>query len=750
MNAKIFRFAVLFVCLSVCITMFAGCSGGGRTDLASTKSYAEMKPGGNEATDGKICESAGFELYWNDALKQVIFTDKQSGRRYCSLPADIIQAAESGAEDISVNANLESPVIVYYYNPSTFTDTTSLASTDAIYGGSIYTELIENGIKVTYDFSQLEIAVPVEYTVSEECFTVTVKPQEIYDGGDNFITGIALAPFLCSAKNDAPESYLFLPDGSGTLLSTATRDRFGESGSQRVYGDDLTINRHTLYSYTKQIHMPVFGAKTGDSAIFGIVTSSAEQAYINWNVGSANIGYSSVYPFFRIRGYNSVKPPARFATVAKIDVFDDGISDAPLSVSYYTLNGENADYNGMAELYRNYLIKSGALKRAENVKTPQLALKILGGLQRKKFTFGIPHTELMSLTTVEAAREMAEFFRDEIEGEIIIELVGFGTSGLDVGEVGGGFKIDSSLGKKSDISDFSAYCKENGINLFLNFDLIGFSKSGSGFSLMTDSAKWPSGQPAYFFLPDNISRKYVGDRYMLLSRGKLEKAVDKAVEATADYGIDGIALESLSYAAYSDYGVNGSEVSSGMSKAVEELFSRAGENMEVLSSGANDYAAYSSDCIIDAPLGSSKYDVSACDIPFYEMVFHGYVPLCGESVNLSEDEGDLILRCIEAGVAPTYTLLDYYDSSAVSSEFASLYGAQYAGVRERIVSVSKELDGVISKISGARIVRHRLLSESLRITEYSNGVCTAVNFSDTAQSYNGHEIAAGGYAVWED
>ena len=43
-------------------------------------------------------------------------------------------------------------------------------------------------------------------------------------------------------------------------------------------------------------------------------------------------------------------------------------------------------------------------------------------------------------------------------------------------------------------------CRKKGAELFLDFDIVGYSRSGSGFRELGDSAKLPSGQNAYLHL----------------------------------------------------------------------------------------------------------------------------------------------------------------------------------------------------------------------------------------------------------
>lgn len=749
MKKNILRLFALSMCIVLVLSLLTGCGAQHATD-AKTKAYSEMSFNDEYVESGTVCENERFILKWDSAIKQVFFTDKITGQVYGSLPKEAATPKyDADGMVIKNNPQIESPIIVYYYDTKAITESATLAGSDAITDGAVYTEKIENGIRVTYDFWTPEISVPVEYTISEDSFSITVDPTQISDNGENYVTGVALAPFMCSLPNDTTDSYLFLPDGSGTLAQPVTKDLTGTQGQARVYSDDLMIQTFDVPSYIKDMSIPVFGKKQGDSALMGIITKSAEQAYINWHIGASNIKYSTVYPFFRIRGYSLRESPRGFpAASIEIKLFDEYISANPLSVSYYALDGADANYSGMAKIYREYLEENGKLKKSDSKQTA-LSVKMLGGIQQKEFTFGIPHTVLKSLTTVQQAQEMTQYLNDNIEGDILVNLIGFGKSGIDHGEVGGGFKLAGEIGSAKQLKNFAAYAKENGVKLFMDFDIVGYSKSGSGFALHNDSARLLNGQSMYISSYDNVTRKKLGDRYYMLSRSKLGAAVEKAQGAVSKYGIEGLSLESLSNNVYSDYKTQGAAVSAGMAEQVSGLLSAAGEKNLVLGNAAHGYAVTSCDYVIEVPTTSSGYDFSYCDVPFYEMIFRDKVPLSSQSVNLAVDARKEILRCVESGLTPTFTVLHDYNSSYVNSKYPSLYGSAFEGIKEDIVNTAKELAPVLAKVEGAALVRHTVIKPGVRLSEYDNGVYIAVNETKAAATVNGKTVEAMNYTVWE-
>lgn len=750
---KVLRTLSLLLSVLIIISLFTGCSddGNAKASLVTTKLYNELKQGSEIPSDGVITENDRFIMSWNSFYSQVVITDKKNGAVYSTMPIDAMEIKyDADGYEIMNNIQIESPLIVNYYNPETLSEEKLFASSDAIRDGKIFSEKIENGIKITYVFSLQEISVPVEYRLKSDSFEISVDPKEIHDNGESFVTGVGVAPFLCSLSNDSTDSYFLIPDGSGAVIKPQIIDQIGRQGGKRVYGEDITVNEFTLTSFEEKMNMPVFGQKRGDNGILAIITSSAERAYINWDIGSNAKKYSSVYPFFKIRGYNIIKRPSGFMmSLAQIPIFDDYIIEEPLTVEYRTLDKENASYSGMASAYRDYLIKNNQLKKQEESDVSGV-FRLLGATEQKTFHFGIPSTKLAPLTTIEQAKEIAEYLSKNIDGEIMLELLGFGESGIDVGKLGGGFKIAGELGNKKDINSLSEFCKDNKIKLFMNFDIIGFNEGGNGFSPSKDSAKSYDGQTVYLNFYSNVSRVTEGKiKYVLLSRDKLESASLKTVKTIKNYGFNGVSLSSAANVAYSDYSTKGCGVSGLLSDYVANTYMKLTKDTDVVSNNANVYAAGLSDFITEAPIVSSQYDIAFCDVPFYQMVFKGYIPMSSMSVNLMADYDNAILKCMEAGIAPTFTLSNNYDNSLAQTKHSAIPVSKFDGLKERIVQTVKETSVVTQKVKGAAIVNHTVEDNGLRITEFQNGVKIAVNYTEQDLNLGDKSVPAGKYIILE-
>ena len=268
-----------------------------------------------------------------------------------------------------------------------------------------------------------------------------------------------------------------------------------------------------------------------------------------------------------------------------------------------------------------------------------------------------------------------------------VDLVGFGQGGIDVGKIAGGFKLDSDLGNRSDLEKFIQYCEKNGIRSFMDFDAVRFNKTAGGLSTLSDKAVTVNGQVVncYHYNVWSRTRDFDFENYSLATRSKLFDIAEKITKATSKLGITGVGLDTLSNYCYSDYSNAQTFIKGSMQKDVSSILSDfKKDKIKIAVNNANDYAAAYANQIYDAPLESSGNTLFDEDIPFYEIVFKGYVPMSSPSVNLVANSKETILKAIESGIGLTYTLISNYDTKLLVSSESAFYGSVYSDMKPYI------------------------------------------------------------------
>lgn len=742
MEKTLKRIISLVLCL-VFTLYLTGCS---NKDIKTKANFVYPSSVKNK-NSGIVAENENFALEWNKKTFQVQMVEKSSGKIWSNIPQDT--AADASVETgKKKNPKLESPILVTYYDKTNYNEYVAISKTAALNRGKVSAEKIDNGISVTYFFKNEEFSVTVDYTLREDNMLVSIDTSKITEGEDVLVEKVSIAPYFCGIKNESEDTYLFMPSGSGTLVYPSVTASVPSVVSESVYGLDYSDMLKKENTLTESVRLPVYGAKVGDKATLAIIEQSAESADITVTKNDSNVGYATVYGSFTVRGYNKIDVPRNFASSMYYMKLYAEPTEKVMSIAFYPLSGDDANYNGMANKYREYLTQNADLEKTKVSPTP-LEIKFLGGTLLKDHFLGISYKKLNVITSLEQVKETVKQLKDKYE--FTVGLYGYGNSGLDVGKPAGALTVNNKLGGVSGLKDLSEFCKDEKIPLYMNFDLLRFDTSGSGINTMFDSAVKTNGRRALLYYADFVTTEFkdTEDAYYLITRSNLENLSQKVLNKIQNWGIEGAGLDTLTYIKYSDYSDEKYYFGGNSEKQIKDIIDNyKSKKINVYSVSANAVAAIASDSISDTPINSSMFDIYDCDIPFYQMVFSGTKNLYTPSVNLSVNDNDVLLKAVESGCGITYTIGSNFDNTLLKSNQKTLYGTDSDYVLKEIETVMQgEFNIYCENVLGERIVKHSIINNDVRCTEYENGYMVYVNYSDTNYLAENIEVPANGYLV---
>lgn len=722
-----------------CIAVMVGLSSCG---IPAVKPFS-LPDGMNRVETGIIIENKRFTMRWDDLQKCVLLENKQTGQIWSTVPYDFYTQGDS-------NINLSSPVFINYYLPAEGTEETAKGY-DCIESQTVSAERDGGKLKVKFYFSEAEIAVSLLFELMEDCLKVSVPLSEIEESGKGKLIDVSVLPYFCSVSNTADRnSYLFVPSGSGALMYTDENvQEFSRTFSGEVYGGDKASGRLDSPEKQEAVRMPVFGAKSEHDALFGVIGEYAEAAVIMADAGNYRNGYSTVYPKFTVRAHDETEVKRLGYRDANIyaDRFND---EAAFSVSYYPLTGDAADYNGMAKVYRELLLQKGAL-REDGMSHPLYHLSFLGGGTAKAFMLGVPYQKLYVATTFPQVIKMIEELSAKTGSFPHVALYGFGASGLDIGEIGGGFRFPKAFGGSKGLKELEAYCEEKDVPLFTDFELIYYSQSGQGYNTWFDSAKSPAlrAAAAYPLQKNTRTPDINGEKIYMLGRGQLAGAMEKLLKFSARQNLSGISFYSLGQTIYSDYHDAAYAAAGSTEKQISELIQAVNTaGHPVCLNAANIYAAGLASSIVNVPL--DKGGLTALDetVPFYQMVLRGYVGLYSGPLNTSPDfsKGDALLNAISSGVFPAFSLCYEYSDRLVDSSAGDLYDSVFVNNKNNVIETVLRTAALYGAIGNSEISRYEILEGKVRKTVFENGVSVLVNFGDRDTVIDGVTVKARNYA----
>lgn len=738
------RFLCLICCIAVILSFTACTTGFGSLEYNEVAS--SNIPNGN-----LIAENKNYYFILDKANMGLVLTDKNTGEQWSTTPIDNgeEQLDEFGMP-IKKHPRVDSILSVQCKDFNNDEVNTYNSYTDAVNGGKVTYNTIKNGIIINFYFTEAKVMIPLECVLTDIGVKLSVNPENIEES-DNRVISLSLAPFFCGVKNDAENSYLFVPSGSGALVGVNSKSEQGDTYSAQVYGYDPAIDEVASVSTKESVKLNVFGAKGGNKGVCAIIDGSPESATVNVTSGSTTLGYSSCYATFLMRGYtNHVAELFSYEKVENV-VYSKKMIENPVSVIFCPLSEENADYSGMACVYRDYLTKVYGLKKSGN--DIPINIRMLGGTQMTKSFVGIPYKTVYPATTLDSAKKIIAEIKKEV-GDFSVQLKGFGESGIDVGKIAGNYTVSEKLGSLSDLKLLFDYSKSENIGLYFDFDIERFNEGSKGLSKFFDSVTNAGEQKAVQYHYDIAVRdKNKDSAFNLLSPVKFSEIFANIKAKTKEYNISGISLDTLSSVAYSDYTNKESSKyyskNGFASKAISVIKSYKSSENKFMASDANLYSAVMADIITEAPVSSDKSQIFLYDIPFYQMVFKGIIPITNKSINLSADSKLAVLKAVESGSGLGFTVIDSWDNSVINANSPYFYNSVFEEIKDDIIVNSKELSDYYNKISGKKIIRHTILENGLRETVFENGVCVYVNYTDkTVETENG-ELAPLEYLITE-
>lgn len=578
----------------------------------------------------------------------------------------------------------------------------------------------------------ISFTIPLDYRLTEDGLSVSIVTSRIEETGGAKIYSIVLQRQFGAAGRDE-EGYIFVPDGSGALMYF-NNGKTGYSYTQYVYDTDPTVASYTVVENTTQVRLPVFGMKYKNSALFSIITGGDALARIDAYTTSNTSDYNNVYTTFYVRGFELLSMFGTTGSQADLPVVENELYDTVLSMEYIPLNGENADYSGMANYYRNRLVSEGVFK--ETLKDTQLPLylDILGGVNISKNIAGISYDSVYEMTTYEQAESIAKDLEAGGVHAIKMNYLGWFNGGYyhdvpdKISKVGG-------LGSKADIASLKEYLETDGGGLYGNVAFNQVSYTSDRYYSSQEAAKYYNGKLVLLgaVKPNTLKRssnaKYEETMYTILSPRFLNYYVEKFADAFESYDMSGVALRDLGSVLSSDKKrtdlIHRQTALELTEQALDSLSSRTG----LLVYGGNEYSlAYTSD-VVNAPLTGSSFFAVDEMIPFYAMVVHGYLNYAGEELNLSQspDRTEFLLDCIENGAALRY-VISWKNSDAIKySGLNTMYSVQYEIYEEEIKNFYTLVSEALEGVNNVPIVKHELLEDDVRKITYENGTVIYVN-----------------------
>lgn len=707
--------------------------------------YYEIRESENEIFVPTVFTKEVFE---EEILNELSVGQKRRITRYYKL-----RNAEEHAELVAQYPELKKQEL--------YIITDSMSQTD-------YREVSEYIKQVAYtqeryaeDIEELEITdvelkgdakfqIPVEYRLTEDGFQATILVEEIVSENEEYtLTEIHLLPTFGSMAGQE-EGYFLVPDGSGGLISFAEADTGFHA---KIYGNDEAIDTQLTTQLTQRTVMPVYGMNRLEDGFFAIIEGAESCATVRSQVAGATNVSSAIYTSFLVRSYDKTEIAA-YSAIPFLNLYaQEMVSERP-SVRYALLGKGHCDYSSMAAYYRTYLEDQGIFTDKIEKGMP-LYLDFTGYATEAATFLSIPYDAKVILSKVEDIEQVVDSLYNDGATAFSVRLKSYAHRGKE-NSVNDSFQIISGVGNIAAVKELASKLKQMGGTLYLDdvVDVVYHDTTFDSFSKLTHASRKVNqmvvSRGEYDIVMQDVSKTL--NTYYLISPKYYESLVEnfvssfeKKVGAADNYG--------YSWSGYGsrlngDYNSEGNIDRSEAELYAEHAMSKAEGFGSIMTEGGNLYALRNADTILNVPLSDSSYHVVTQNVPFYQMVLHGYKNFAGAALNMATDAETEWLRTIECGASMYYSCMTEEYTKVKDLGFGqTLYPVTEQLCHDEIVTRYQEYAEVFEDVATCKIIKHEIMGDGLRITTYENGTMVAVNYSDQAVTWGDITVEARNFAV---
>lgn len=664
-----------------------------------------------------IKENGNLRLKADAATGHFMVEDKRSGQVWYSFPDP-----ESWPKETTQGVwreNLVSPLQIQFVDPKRKNDSPRSGNLISQKGSVEHFTTNANGFQFSFVIDSLELEIPVEVRLMDDGVETKVISEGIKEG-KIYMTSLQLYPYFGAYQSTGQDGYLFIPDGSGALIRfNENRNKSNYNYASSVYGIDFAVQHTSDFSENRfQVNLPVLGVKSGEQGMIAVLDQGAEYAQVKATPSGHLTMYNAVNfeLLYRESYWQPTTTNEKERSSKGYNVYPKERYQGDRSVRYYLLEKGQADYSGMAARFRDYLIEEkGFVKQKAKPDLP-LYLDLLGG----DMELGVFFDRYRKATDTKTAKEIVDQVRDAGVKNMVVRYLGWQSGGFS--SYGVYNKTSKKIGGNKGMKTFINQMHDYDIPVYLHAV---YNLNNSKHFNERKYGLVDQGNTVISYKDSLFGREEV-----MVSPKYAQREMDKDMELYQDLGADGISFHNIGNYLNSDF-KRGQEVtrSEALNTQVEML--RASKEKLGLSAGrsSNLYAVPYMNHIYGMADGYSFDLFSDEEIPFMQMVLHGFVSYSFNPVNERELFVEEFLRSIEYGAVPNFafsgvTSDQLKDTFELRLSFNNYYKEWLDVVQEEY----RKFNDALGNVQDEWMVGHRTVANQVKEVTYSNGKRIIVNY----------------------
>lgn len=652
-----------------------------------------------------VLENELLILYVNNATFSIRIKNKTTGFIWSSNLTHV----DEGEFNALWLRKIDSPFFYEYYDDKNTLYEKSMLDSRQQVDLSKTVDKKNNSVAFTVDLKDTQFRFTYHITLNGDELDIVMDRDSIEEYGKNRLRSISFFEFFGAAKKDHIPGYNFIPSGNGALVRYGAHSQINARFRARFYGQDLYFSSSEPNSL---LSFPVFGGVHGinQNGYLYTITNGKEFAQYVYEPTGSRANYHRQYPTFILReSYNQYIKGSDSRLV-----IEKSIKNINIGFTVSILTKDEANYVGMANRYKDYLIEEDKLTKQPFGDVVNLHLEFLGSDYEKGLFLKKHH----KMTTVADILEIDKTLTDSGIPSIYYTLRGFNKGG-NYDAAYNNYKWNRSLGKVSDLNALD-------VDYYYNPTVV-----------HTESSKNP--RRVLTQIGNTIARRRILDEdyyQYFIDIDTVLKQFPKALKTIEGYG--GMALDGLSNQLYS----NKRHTRDEMIPIYENLLTQPIPMYQ-----PNDLMLAQTSKYLNTPLNHERLRFFTDNVPFLQIVLSGYIPYYSNFLNFSANSNIDRLKAIDFGVNPAY-LVTKEASHLLSKTFSRNYYATYYGnLSNHIVESYEFISGALNNVYGEEIISRHVVEKGLVIVGYSNGMEIIINYNPTKLTYQGITIDAHNYHV---
>lgn len=567
----------------------------------------------------------------------------------------------------------------------------------------------------------------VIYRLEDGDLTVEVPVDSLDYLEDKPIYYLSLLPYFGAAGTDA-DGFLLVPSGGGALIDFNNGKTAQNSYYANVYGWDMCQVR-TAVVHETTTNFNVFGEADGNDSYICIIEQGAPYAAVQADVSGRNNSYNFVNAVYTVTKREQYDVSDKYN--GNMFVYEPTLPEGESYAQRYRFVN-SGDYTDMAKAYQEYLLKTyeGSFTRQDTDEAPVL-VEIIGAVDKIKQVLGVPVSKPLALTTYSEAEELITELKNSGMNELSVKFSGWANGGVQQSMLSK-VKTISELGSKKDLQQMIKTAQNLGVTVYLD-GITNYAMDSDifdGFFVYTDAARLVSKEKAELFeySTTTYAQRDDLDSFYLLKADLIEEMADNLVNAAKSYGA-GVSFADIGKTLSSDF-TRKAPVS--RQKAMETqatLVAGYSETTPVLVNAGNDYIIAYADMVTNMELRGSEYSIIDRTVPFYQMALHGYVEYTGESLNLTGNFRDELLKSAEYGAGLSFTLMQESSFTLQNTLYTEYFGAEYAAAAENMYATYSRYNEELGHVFHQEMTDHEYLADGVTCTTYEDGTKVYVNYT---------------------